>query len=432
MIVNRNNRKFGLQGKLVIFVTVLALTTYTVSAIFINFVQPQFFPKIDGFLFQILTYALGIIWSGILAAIFGKVLTKPLQKLEEAAIHVAEGKIGRDIELPNSSDEIRSVAEAFQQLVQNLRVIVGQIDTGHKKTANTVQLLSSETNDAARQANVVATTIAEISTGAEESAISIQETAEAVEDIRLLAVEVSNQAGQSSVQSKEMIDELSNVTEVFRALVSGIRMMSSKSEASLETIRELDQNAQKIGNIVQLVGNIAGQTNLLALNASIEAARAGEHGAGFAVVAEEVRVLADESAQAVQGISELVGTIQADVTRVVEEIEDQVEAAATEVSRATETSSDIESMREKVMTMADSVIEISNYVQHQLKSIETTASQSHSVAAIAEETSAGAQEVRAVTQEQLYAIERADEMAIELKQQSEELYKVIQQFDRTN
>lgn len=84
------------------------------------------------------------------------------------------------------------------------------------------------------------------------------------------------------------------------------------------------------------------------------------------------------------------------------------------------------------MTMADSVIEISNYVQHQLKSIETTASQSHSVAAIAEETSAGAQEVRAVTQEQLYAIERADEMAIELKQQSEELYKVIQQFDRTN
>lgn len=430
--MSRNNRKFGLQGKLVIFVSVLALTTYTVSALFINFVQPQFFPKIDSFVFQIMTYALGIIWSGILAAVFGRVLTKPLQKLEEAAIHVAEGKIGRDIELPNSSDEIRSVAEAFQQLVQNLRVIVGQIETGHEKTANTVQLLSSETNAAARQANVVATTISEISTGAEESAISIQETAEAVEDIRLLAVEVSNQAGQSSIQSKEMIDELSNATEVFRALVSGIRAMSSKSEASLETIRQLDENAQKIGNIVQLVGSIAGQTNLLALNASIEAARAGEHGAGFAVVADEVRVLADESARAVQGISELVGTIQADVTRVVEEIEDQVEAASIEVSRATETSGDIEAMREKVMSMAEAVVEISNYVQHQLKSIETTAHQSQSVAAIAEETSAGAQEVRAVTQEQLYAIERADEMAVELKQQSEELFKVIQQFDRTN
>ena len=229
-----------------------------------------------------------------------------------------------------------------------------------------------------------------------------------------------------------MIEELGNATEVFRALVSGIGTMSSKSEASLQTIRQLDQNAQKIGNIVQLVGNIAGQTNLLALNASIEAARAGEHGAGFAVVAEEVRVLADESARAVQGISELVGTIQSDVTRVVEEIEDQVESAAIEVSRATETSGDIEAMREKVTSMADAVVEISSYVQHQLKSSEATAHQSQSVAAIAEETSAGAQEVSAVTQEQLHAIERADEMAVELKLQSEELYKVIQQFDRTN
>ena len=75
----------------------------------------------------------------------------------------------------------------------------------------------------------------------------------------------------------------------------------------------LIDNAQKIGEIVQLVGNIAAQTNLLALNASIEAARAGEHGEGFAVVAEEVRLLADESAKAVQGISDLVATIQTDV-----------------------------------------------------------------------------------------------------------------------
>ena len=96
-------------------------------------------------------------------------------------------------------------------------------------------------------------------------------------------------------------------------LVDGIRNMSSQSELSLGTIRQLDHNAQKIGEIVQLVGNIAAQTNLLALNASIEAARAGEHGKGFAVVAEEVRLLADESAKAVQGISSLVATIQTDV-----------------------------------------------------------------------------------------------------------------------
>src|SRR5690606_29947922 len=128
--------------------------------------------------------------------------------------------------------------------------------------------------------------------------------------------EVSSRAEDSSEQSKEMLAELERTTEVFRTLVKGIRDMSDQSEQSLGTIRELDQNAQKIGEIVQLVGSIAGQTNLLALNASIEAARAGEHGKGFAVVAEEVRVLADESAKAVHSIDELVKIIQSDVSKV--------------------------------------------------------------------------------------------------------------------
>ncbi|HEX5565138.1 MAG TPA: methyl-accepting chemotaxis protein, partial [Sporosarcina sp.] len=292
-------KKFGLRKKLVLFVTVLAVVTYSTSALFINYIRPEFFPDVQPFVFEIITYALGILWSGILAALFSTILTKPLQNLEKAAIEVADGKIGTDIALPKSSDEIRSVAEAFQQLVVNLRTIVTEIETNFEKTAQTVDQLSGETSSAALQADAVASTIMEISSGAEASAVAIQETAEAIEDVRTLAAEVSSRAEDSSEQSKEMLAELERTTEVFRTLVKGIRDMSDQSEQSLGTIRELDQNAQKIGEIVQLVGSIAGQTNLLALNASIEAARAGEHGKGFAVVAEEVRVLADESAKAV-------------------------------------------------------------------------------------------------------------------------------------
>jgi len=158
-----NGKKFGLQKKLAVFITILAITTYTTSAVFINFIQPQFFPNIDGFWFQIITYGLGIFWSAVLAAIFGRVLTKPLQQLEHAAVQVAEGKIGTDVELPKSSDEIRSVAEAFQQMVQNLRSIVGQIETNFEKTASTVDVLSGETGAAARQVDAVAMTIMQIS-----------------------------------------------------------------------------------------------------------------------------------------------------------------------------------------------------------------------------------------------------------------------------
>lgn len=428
--MKRARHKNGLRKKLIVFVTVLALVTYTTSGLFINVIQPQFFPGISVFWFTIITFGLGIFWSAVLAGLFSTILTKPLQQLESAAIEVAEGNIGVDIELPRSSDEIRSVAEAFQQMVFSLRTMVEQIESNFEKTADTIDNLSLGTSAATEQADAVAATIMEISAGAEESAVAIQETAEAMEDIRLLAVEVNKRAGQSSDQSEEMLAELNRTMDVFGTLVTGIRDMSEKSEALLGTIRQLDHNANEIGEIVQMVGNIAKQTNLLALNASIEAARAGEHGAGFAVVAEEVRILADESANAVHSISQLVSSIQTDVSQVVVEIEEQVQGAAEEADRATETSRNVESMTGKINDMAGSVIEITEFVEHQLKNIETTARQSQEVAAIAEETSAGAQEVRATTEEQVRSIEQADAMADELKRQSQELYDVISQFER--
>lgn len=423
-------RKNGLRKKLVIFVTVLALVTYTTSGIFMNIIQPYFFPNVSVFWFTLITFGLGIFWSAILAALFSVILTKPLQRLEEAAIEVAEGNIGVDIELPRSEDEIHSVAVAFQQMVNNLREVVGEIEANFEQTASMIQGLSMSTEMASEQSEVVSQTIAEISSGAESSASAIQMTAEAVEDIRLLATEVNERASETSVASTTMLTELDTMKNMFAELVQGIRGMSTRSEELLQTIRQLDTNATEISDIVQLVGNIAKQTNLLALNASIEAARAGEHGRGFAVVAEEVRTLADESAQAVQSISALVTNIQSDVSQVVIEIEGQVQLAAKETETATSTSKNVETMTVTVNEMANAIVDISQYVSRQLENIQTTAHQSQEVAAIAEETSAGAEEVRATTEEQTQAIEQIDETANALQQQSQKLYEVIRHFEK--
>ncbi|PIC57791.1 methyl-accepting chemotaxis protein [Sporosarcina sp. P12(2017)] len=424
-------KKVGLRAKLVLFIVILAVITYTTSAVFINWVQPTFFPNVRPFVFQLLTYAMGIMWSGILAAMFSTILTKPLQRLETAAMKVADGKIGTDIQLPNSSDEIHSVSKVFQQVVVNLRSIIEQIESNFQATAQSVDELTNETSAASGQSDAIARTIGEISDGAENTSESIRETVNAIEDIRQLAVEVNNRAGQSSEQSKVMLRELDVTTEVFQSVLAGIHQMSNQSEHSLETIQVLDENAHKIGEIVELVGNIAGQTNLLALNASIEAARAGEHGKGFAVVAEEVRNLADESAKAVQMISGLVQTIQSDVKQVVAEMKQQVKTASTEAERATKTNGNVETMTATIQTMALYVDEISQIVSNQMQTIERTAKQSMEVATIAEHTSAGAEEVRAATEEQVASIDQTKNKALELKEQSEELYTVIRKFDRT-
>ncbi|NLY80845.1 MAG: methyl-accepting chemotaxis protein, partial [Lysinibacillus sp.] len=337
-------KTFSIRWKLVLFVGILAIVTYSTSYVFIHFLYPYFFSKFSMFsnqiLFEIITYSLGIAWSCILAAIFSVVLVKPLEKLERTATRVAEGKIGQDVEMPKTHDEIRSVAEAFQLMLLNLRQMVDSIDKNFQKTNETIIELSEQTTSASRKAEGIAETVGQISQGAEDSAAAVQDTVEAIEDVRQLASEVNKKALNSREESLQIIDNLKITSNAFNNLIHSIQEITLGNEKALDSIHQLEKNAEQIGDIISLVGDIAAQTNLLALNASIEAARAGEHGKGFAVVAEEVRNLADESAKAVQGITDLIKTMQENVNIVVNQMNDQVEFAkkeSTKISEATAT-----------------------------------------------------------------------------------------------
>lgn len=110
-----------------------------------------------------------------------------MQNLEAATNRAAEGYIGEDVDLPRSNDEIRALAVAFQSMLENLRKMVDSIDQNFQSTNETVLSLSKETENAASQAEAVSLTIAQISEGAENSAVSIQQTAEALEDVRVIA-----------------------------------------------------------------------------------------------------------------------------------------------------------------------------------------------------------------------------------------------------
>ena len=424
--------KFNLRRKLVLFVGVLALVTYSVSFAFIEFLQPMLFENTNTSVFQIITYSLGIAWSCVLAAIFSIIIVRPLQKLEKSAALVAEGKISQDVEMPLTNDEIRSVAIAFQKMLDNLRYMVDGIEKNYTITNEKIEELSDSTSVASRKAESIAHTVAQISSGAEASAIAVQETAEAIHDVRQLAQEVNTRAVESANDSRRIISSLTDTTDAIQSLVNSIRKIADGNEKALVNIHELEKNAEQIEHIIGLVGDIAAQTNLLALNASIEAARAGEHGKGFAVVAEEVRGLADESAKAVQGITALIQTMQKNVETVVKQMNEQVSFAVAESNRVNETTTIVEGMASSVNIMANSIVEISQLVERQMHNIETTAQQSQEVAAITEETSASAQEVRSAAEEQAFSIEQVEELSVQLKQQSAELHKVIQQFDRSN
>ena len=424
----KTHYKFGLRKQLVLFITALALITYTTSALCIYLVYPLFFSEWNETAFAFGTLLLGIIWSSVLAFFAAGLIINPLRRLEKVALKAAVGDIREDVDVSKTDDEIRALGKAFNLMLANLREMVNTIDENFTETNEKVIHISSKSSHAAEQAETIYRTIEEISQGADSSAVSIQNTAESVEDVIRIAQEVQRKANSSAETSHVMVSELEKSKDVINSLVSGIQLLAEENRESLQAVKSLEENAKKVERIIQLVGDIAGQTNLLALNASIEAARAGEHGKGFAVVAEEVRKLADESANAVKGISDLIQTIQSDVQGMVQQISDQVTSANQEAKKGAETNAAIEEVTIAVHHVVNDVREITQLVSRQMDSIHETSHQSQEVAAIAEETSAGAEEVTSATQEQTQVIEQVDQLVHELKGQADKLKQTIVRF----
>jgi|SRR5690625_4243491 len=426
----KRKHRFSLRFKLVLFATILAVITYSISALFLSVIYDyvQNYWQISEEVFTIITLILGIIWSGLLAFFAARIITKPLEKLNEAASMAADGNLNQQVEIPKSDDEIRALSISFDAMLRNLTSMVNNIDKHFDNTNESVIHMKNVSDQASQHSSLIRTSIGDISKGAESSSESIQYTAEAIEVATELAKKVQSKAMQSKEKSVTMLDTLSNSKDVVNKLVEGIQRLANEQEVTLADVEHLNQNARQVESIISMVGEIAEQTNLLALNASIEAARAGEHGRGFAVVAEEIRKLADQSAQAVQQISGLLTTIQDDVGQVAGKMKNMVGYAKTEAENGGKTNTAIEKMAGSVTDAATEIDAISTLVDKQLESIQNTVRQSQEVAAIAEETSTGAEEVNAAIHEQAAIIDEVDEVAQKLESQSIVLNNQIDQF----
>ncbi|TKH18890.1 methyl-accepting chemotaxis protein [Bacillus wiedmannii] len=424
----RKTFSFGLRTQLMLFTTVLAFITYSTSIFFIYVIYDYFQSYVSQTVYNIIVMLLGVVWSGILAYGAAIFLIKPLRKLEEAARKAADGDIREDVPLPKTDDEIKSLSVAFNMMLGNLRSMVKNIDTTFSYTNNQVQQIRRQTGEATKQARGVSETLAEISSGAEQSAASIQAIVSAVDTTTSIASEVEEKAKQSDELSLEMVQALGQSTRVFTSLIQGIQTLAKENENSMQNVQKLEERMKQVEHIVSVVSEIASQTNLLALNASIEAARAGEHGRGFAVVAEEVRKLADESDHSARNISQLLRNMQEEVQQVALKMTEQVKTAKEEAKRGEATELILKEMSSSIMEVADATKQISGYMNEQVSHIHQTGAQTKAVAAIAEETSAGSQEVARVTLQQSKNMVVIDQLLKDLEKQAADLKQTIERF----
>ena len=275
--------------------------------------------------------------------------------------------------------------------------------------------------DVARSASEVASASTEIAASSEEMAVGMNEQTQqtthvsaAVEEMSASVIEVARKSGEVAGKANESGQVAEEGGKVVAQTIEGMKSINEAVTASAGSVAELGHRGEQIGEIIEVINDIADQTNLLALNAAIEAARAGEHGRGFAVVADEVRKLADRTTKATEKIGESIKAIQTETTQAVE----RMNTGTVEVERGVESATEAGASLQKIVGGAQEVAGM-------IRDIAAAAEQ-QSVSA--EEISRNIESISAVTRQATEGAGQAATAATQLSRRAEELQTMVGQF----
>lgn len=425
-----------------------------------------------------------LILSGVISLYISTSISKSVQLVATTAERVGNGDLTVGEVKVNTKDEIRTLADSFNKMVSNLKNMIHQINATSQSVAATSEELSTNAEEATKATQQVAQAIEQVAKGSTDQTKSVTDTVQvvgqvtqAIEQIAAGAQEQSRNVINTTAMVTEMTEKINTMAEGMetvkqaseqngvvaveggQAVEKTVNGMLKVKEAVFETaqrIQELGEQSQKIGEIIQVIDDIAEQTNLLALNAAIEAARAGEHGKGFAVVADEVRKLAERSGKATKEIANLITEIQRGTkvavesmqvgTREVEEgvglaqeagqslneIVNGVKGAGEYVHKIMGLINEILSSSQEVSTAVNNVAAVTEEntaaTQEISASTEQVNSSMQNIASISEESSASAEEVSASTEELTASVEEISAASEQLARMARELQDMVAQF----
>lgn len=368
-----------------------------------------------------------LIVAAVMAYFISGWFTKRISRLEKVVNKAEKGDLtvqaddGRNDEVGMLSASVNHMIQMNRNMLNRMAKVSGQVMDASQTLVASVQQNTASSNEVAR-------TMSEIAAGATNQSELTEANQKAADGLSDKIVNIH----QQTVLMKQCAEELSNASNGNRASVDNLRSHSERTINTtadiIEAITTLDKRSQDIGKIMNTISDIAGQTNLLALNAAIEAARAGEHGKGFAVVADEVRKLSDQTDQALDEVSKLIEGMQKDTARTVE--------------FATNTSHVLEEQVAVVEHFEKTVAGIGQSVQHNNQLIDTVVQSVngmveqnnqikehiHKITSISEQTAAGTEEVTASIEEQTAAMEQLNELAGELERFADALRKEMERY----
>ena len=287
---------------------------------------------------NIIVAALGLVAAIFLAVIVTRSISKPLGRINKGLSQLSKGDLST--KLPQEgNDEFSALSAKENSLTDSLRELVGNILEQEKRlidiTKESVELGNkslSEVDKQREQVTVTSTNTKHVQEKSRSNLAQINEAMDALRDITKQSTDIGQLVQKSSQQ---------------------VGNQAKQAESSAQIINRLDDNSRNIGSILDVIKTIAEQTNLLALNAAIEAARAGEQGRGFAVVADEVRTLANRTHDSTEEIEQMIGNLQKDAAQAVKAINAGREQAQEGVEITQQVSQQVESIREIIERLSD-------------------------------------------------------------------------------